>query len=214
MSKSTKVILIYGIVLYIMWAILEILVVPMTNMNEQIVKEIVCKSIFWLLPSFYIIKNYNEDMRIKTKELYNIKGFKSWIYVIIISVIMLIIHMYSTYTINGNIKISSSFDVIDILEACSIGLAEEFVFRGCFLNRMIKEKNKILMIILNSILFLFIHFPIWIREGVFIINMVDGLFITVIVLSIVFSWILVKCKSIWGAVILHILWDIFCVMFV
>ena len=80
MSKSTKVILIYGIVLYIMWAILEILVVPMTNMNEQIVKEIVCKSIFWLLPSFYIIKNYNEDMCIKTKELYNIKGFKSWMY--------------------------------------------------------------------------------------------------------------------------------------
>ena len=214
MRKSTKAIVIYGIFLYIIWAILELIIVPVTNMDGQIVKEVICKSIFWLLPSVYLIKKYNEDMYIKSKEMYSIKGSTSWILIVTLIIVMLIIHMYSTYTINGKINISGSFDIIDVLEACSVGLAEEMVFRGCFLNRMLKEKSRWLMISFNAILFLFVHFPIWIREGVFVTNIVNGSFITIIVLSIVFSWVFVKCKNLWGAIILHVLWGVLCVMFV
>ncbi len=213
MNKSTKSILIYGVVLYFIWAILELIIVPMINMDLFIVKTIVLKNLIWTLPAIYLIKRYNKDMFVQSKEMYSFKI--NWILILGLIIIMLIVQLLLDYLTNGKIEMNSSFNVIDIIDSGIIaGLAEELVFRGCFLNKMINKKNKWLMILVNAALFLIVHFPIWIREGVFAQNIMSGGFITIMILSIAFSWVFIKCKSIWGPIVLHMMWNIFCCMFV
>ena len=67
MKISTKIIIEYGILLYVVWAIVQILVTSLSNMEVFIIKEVICKNLIWLLPAIYLIKRYNQDMFIKSK---------------------------------------------------------------------------------------------------------------------------------------------------
>lgn len=71
----------------------------------------------------------------------------------------------------GEITIQESFGISDIIVVLFVGLTEELVFRGWLLNSTLKiGENKALAV--NAAMFLMIHFPKWIYEGVFESNFV------------------------------------------
>lgn len=69
------------------------------------------------------------------------------------------------------------------------------------------------VILTNAVMFLVIHFPIWIQEGVFISNFTSFGFLCILILSIVFSCTFLKSKNILVPVALHMYWDFLVFMF-
>jgi membrane protease YdiL (CAAX protease family) len=87
------------------------------------------------------------------------------------------------------------------------------VFRGWLLNSALdknNDKNNQLQIMFNAVLFLVIHFPVWIRNNLFVDYIISGSFIQIMLLSIIFSWSFIKSKNIIVPVVLHMYWDFLC----
>ena len=69
-------------------------------------------------------------------------------------------------------------------------------------------------VLLNAALFLAIHFPIWIYRGQFNnISIMTNNGIGVILLSIIFSWTFIKSKNIFVPILLHMIWNLFSILF-
>lgn len=65
----------------------------------------------------------------------------------------------------GKISVGETFRFSDLIIVLFVGITEEMVFRGWLLNATVNEKKKWVSVIVNSLMFLFIHFPNWIHEG-------------------------------------------------
>lgn len=125
--------------------------------------------------------------------------------------IFAVYHIISDYIRNGSVSVSDSFRLSDILLSLTVGISEEMVFRGLFLNSTLKEnKNNWFAVSVNAIMFLLIHFPIWYTSGLFVEYIVSGSFVQIIILSLIFSWSFIKSKSIIVPIALHTFWDLLC----
>lgn len=93
-----------------------------------------------------------------------------------------------------------------------VGLTEELVFRGWLLNLTYSESHKEIAIGINAILFLMIHFPKWMMDGTFFSNFAHFGFISILLLSVLFSVIFVKTKSLLLPIGLHMFWDFLMMM--
>jgi membrane protease YdiL (CAAX protease family) len=81
------------------------------------------------------------------------------------------------------------------------------VFRGWLLNATVKDIPQWLAVLLNALMFLAIHFPRWIQEGIFISTIASFNFMGIIILSVVFSLSFLKSKNILIPVTMHMLYD-------
>lgn len=108
----------------------------------------------------------------------------------------------------GKISISETFRFSDLIIVLFVGITEEMVFRGWLLNATVREKKKWIPVIINSLMFLLIHFPSWIGEGNFVENFKNLSFLGVIILGIIFSWTFIKSKNILIPILLHMYWDL------
>ena len=78
------------------------------------------------------------------------------------------------------------------------------------MNTALKDRKPGIVYIGNAVMFLLIHFPIWLREGVFMTYMTSPAFFLLIVLSLIFSRTFAKSRSILVPVILHAYRDLLC----
>ena len=203
-SKPGIVLVMYTIILYSFWSLLELYLKTKIGIDE-FTKEVYIKCVVWLVPAILIHFNFSDDMFIKKEEMYLLNK-KCWIAV----PMMLLLAIYiiiNEYLINGKLEINESFGINTVVEVLSIAAGEEMVFRGLFLSAILRDKKKYLAVFINSLLFLAIHFPVWIQSGTFISAFTSGGFITVLLLSCIFSFAFIKTKSIWTAVFLHFGWD-------
>lgn len=209
-KKFNTIYLIYCFGIFTLWGVLEIIIMPYIEYYKfsEIIKEVFIKIFVWLIPSVILQRHYNKLMFVKKERIFSFKG--KWTEFIIILCLFTIFHIISSYVQNGEISISSSFRISDIIIACSVGISEEMVFRGWLLNSVLNEKNKYIAVIINSFLFLAIHFPVWIRNGVFLTYITNGAFLQIMVLSIIFSFTFIRSKNIIVPAIIHAYWDLLC----
>lgn len=196
--------------LYSLWGFLELYLKTKIGIDE-FTKEVYLKCILWLMPAILIHIRFSDNMFVKKEEMYFINK-KCWIFV----PVMLLFTVYiliSEYLENGRLTISESFGISTVVEVFSIAIGEEMVFRGLFLNALFRDRKKCLTVFINSLLFLAIHFPAWMQSGTFISVFSGGGFITVLLLSCIFSFVFMKTRSIWTAVFLHFWWDLLLFMF-
>ena len=219
-NKKIRIItLTYYIVLYILWAVLECVIVPqlgasISSASLEIIKEVVLKILLWSVPAFFIIRKYGDHMFIDKSEILGTakKVFSfipMYVFILLFSAFQLIPALYRS----GKIVLSPSFRTEYILTAVFAGITEEMVFRGMLLNTAMKEHDRRIAFFGNALMFLMIHFPIWLREGVFATYMTGFAFIQVMVLSLIFSWTFARSRCIVVPVILHAYWDILCFVF-
>ena len=209
-SKLRTSLIIYAMILYVLWSLLELYLKTQIGFDE-FTKEVYIKLVFWLLPAIVIHFRFSDNMFIKKEEMYLLRK-NCWIFVPIMLLFTIYIFI-SEYLTNGKITISESFGINTVVEVLSIAIGEEMVFRGLFLNAILNDNKKYLAVFINSLMFLIIHFPAWIQGDIFISVFTSGGFITVLLVSCIFSFVFIKTKSIWTAIFLHFWWDLLLFMF-
>lgn len=210
-SKLRTVLVVYTIIFYGLWSLLELHLKIGIGIDE-FTKEVYIKCALWLIPAILIHFSFSNRMFSKKEEMYSLNK-KCWI-VIPIMLLFAIYIIGNEYFINEKLAVSESFGIRTVIEVLSIAIGEEMVFRGLFLNAALRDKKKpYLAVFINALLFLAIHFPMWIQSGTFISAFIGGGFITVLLLSCIFSLVFIKTKSIWAAVFLHFGWDLLLFIF-
>lgn len=132
--------------LFTIWTVLEIFLVPkmklyMADETVDILKETVIKIIIWFIPSVFLIIHFNNFLYIKKDKLFECKS--ALLKYVPLFLIFAVYHIISDYVRNGSVSVSDSFRFSDILLSLTVGISEEMVFRGLFLNSILKEnKNK------------------------------------------------------------------------
>lgn len=210
---------IYFIIFYLAWAICTLCIMPKIDifLNESlsaIVKSGILKNLVWTIPAVLLIKKYHDSVEIPLKDMFTNRV--NWLKYLPIFLIFTIYILIGTYKINGNLQISSDFGLDDIIVVLFVGLTEELVFRGWLLNSTIKDKKDddlYIPIGINALLFLSIHFPRWIADGVFMTNFISLGFISIIVLSVLFSYVFINSRNILIPIALHMYWDLLMFMF-
>ena len=148
---------------------------------------------------------FDENLYIKRKQMFTnpIEPLKA------VGIFAFVIFLASVNSIarNKGIVIAEDFNPAKLLSYVFVGVSEEFVFRGLLLNATYQEDKPYLIIGINAVLFLLIHFPIWIYSGIFASVFTGFGFITILVLSVIFSWSFLECKNILIPIGIHMLYD-------
>ncbi len=214
MKKIDKktVILLYIIIFYAIWTCFELFVkdsIDSVISNEvlcQLVKSGIIKNIVWTIPAIMLVKYYENDVNISLKEMFNPRS--NWIKYLPLFALFTVYLLVGAVVTNGKIAITDAFGIDKIIIVLFVGLTEEMVFRGWLLNATIEGDKKWKGIIINAMMFLVIHFPVWIHNGVFISNFTTLSFLSVPVLSVIFSWTFIKSRNILIPIVLHMYWDL------
>ncbi|WP_198029981.1 CPBP family intramembrane glutamic endopeptidase [Oceanobacillus manasiensis] len=89
-----------------------------------------------------------------------------------------------------------------------VGIIEEIVFRG-FLLRKLRESFRFWNAnVVTSLLFVSIHFPIWIYKDLFVFPYILTAITTSFVLSMLFGYIYKRSNSLWSVIIIHSLYNL------
>lgn len=205
----------YVILFFVIWTIYELLVKPYISLKLSPITgtliQTVIKLSVWSLPSYLLIKK-NKNLPISFPEIYNTKiDWKKWTTLALAMILYLLIGSYFQYR---NLEVRSSFKLITVINSVLfVGITEELVFRGLILNALLIKFNKWLAIVISSVLFLMIHFPVWIQTNTFSANLLSGSFIQVFILGVIFSLSFIKSRNIFVPIILHMVWNLFTILF-
>lgn len=213
-NKSTANLVIYTILFFLIWSSYELLIKPyilqLPILPSTFIQSIIKLSL-WTLPSFILIKN-SSNLEIPYPKLFINKI--QWKKVIILLLVMILYLLIGSYLQYGNLKIRETFRMISIINSVLfVGITEEMVFRGWILNSLLSRMNTWGALILSSILFVIIHFPTWIYTGSFITNLTSGDFMLAFVLGLIFGMSFIKSENIFVPIILHMVWNLFTIMF-
>lgn len=173
---------------------------------SQLIKSGVIKNIVWTLPAILLIKYFENDIYVSLRDMFTVNER--------LLKYLLIFFFFTAYLLigafwgKGKISVSDTFGWDNLIIVIFVGITEEMVFRGWLLNAMVGEKKKWVPVIINSLLFLFIHFPKWIYDGNLAANFRNLSFLSPIILSMIFSWGFIKSRNILIPILLHMYWDL------
>ncbi len=225
MSKNKTHILIlaiYTILFYAAWAVYTTLLKePMTAAvgNEYIstfLSEGVIKNLIWTLPAILLIAHFREEMAIGLKEMLHLHKADCRY---LLYLIPLFLFVAGSQLLNRHsLTVSQTFTPSLIIMIVFVGFNEEIVFRGVFLNVSLRYADnsfkRTMAFGINAVMFLLIHFPKWISQGTLGTAFSGFGFLTVMILSVLFSYCFMKTRSIWIPVILHSLYDLTVILLV
>lgn len=224
MIKNKKLVItlfVYYVLFYTIWSLFGMVFNQMTAATEndvifiQLIRSGIIKNLVWTLPALVLVKHFETDMYVGLKEMFTNKI--KWLQVLPIFLLCIVCVVISAWKRSG-LSIVDTFGWSQIIIVLFVGITEESVFRGWLLNSTLKKADKEwkqwVAIGVNALLFLMIHFPIWIYDGVFITNFQTFAFIDIILLSIVFSWLFMTTKNILVPISLHMLYDLLVFMLI
>lgn len=225
-SINKKIIIllaVYYIALYAVWGSYTLLLKPLIcdvfgeeTFISSFLRSGILKNLVWTLPAAILIVKYRENCLVSLKDMFT-KISPDWKGYLVLFPFFLIFVLVSAFRNHGEIAIADSFGIDEIITVLFVGITEELVFRGWLLNASVKENssNKQLYTAMgiNAVLFLCIHFPIWISKGTFISSFAGLGFISILVLSVIFSITFVRTKNIILPIALHMFWDLAVFMF-
>lgn len=209
----TKTKIIYIILFYLAWTVAQMIISPALhqitgNILFQILFDGVLKNLIWTVPALVLIKKSDQSLLIKPEQLFRnplkSENKQEIVFVFLAEIAFCILNSVTSH--------KGFYFRAEGLQECIaflfVGITEEFVFRAWLLNSSITEKNQYPAIALNAILFLCIHFPVWILQGSFLTNFTSFGFVMILALSVFFSWTMLHFRNIWIPVCVHMLWDI------
>lgn len=216
--SKISVLIVYVIVFYGIWTVWEFWakgLITASVPNEylsQFIKSGIIKNLVWTLPALMLVKHFEQDgMYVGAKEMFTAKvNILKYLPIFLAFTVYLLV---GAFVQKGGISVSETFGFDKLIVVLFVGITEETVFRGWLLNATLGEKNKWIPVAANALMFLFIHFPVWIHDGVFVENFRNFGFLSILILSVIFAVTFIKSKSIWIPVTLHMYWDLMMFMF-
>ncbi len=214
-KKLTAAWVLFAVWLYGAWSVYTLWLLPILQdaLPNKYMMELVgtgiIKNIVWVLPAFWLIRHFSQELAIPAKELFSLR--REHLKYLLIAVFLAVLVIAGAVGRRHGFSLSPGFHPSQLIIVLFVGIEEEMVFRGFFLNGTLigadTNFKKGIAVAVNAVMFLFIHFPIWIYNGVFITNFTNFGFITILVLSALFSFCTMRCRSLWVAVILHSFYD-------
>ncbi len=222
-GRFAALLTIYTICLWCVWAAYTLLLKPVIcdalgedTALSSLVRNGIIKNIVWTLPAAWLIVRYNDRCMVSLKDMFTkaAAGWKNYLIIFPCFIIYILIGALRS----GGIGISEDFGIDSIITVLFVGLTEELVFRGWLLNATVKEsdppKKQYIAIGVNALLFLCIHFPIWISQGTFVSSFTSLGFLSILILSVLFSAVFIRTKNIVLPIALHMAWDLLVFMFI
>ena len=160
-------------------------------------------AVWWPLFALFLIKRYSNDLNISLKEMIATKPK--------LKLLLPLLAFALVYNIAGFFMNSSGYGTTMklydlIVTAATVGIFEESVFRGWFLNALSVFVSERKANLISSALFVLIHYPGWIFAG-YELKTVAVTSLSVYALGLIFGWVFRKNRSIWTGAILHSAWD-------
>lgn len=200
-----RTVVISFIIFFVGW-VLRVTCLDLSGMNEYLAWAIgfLVHVIWWPLFAFLMIKRYNNELNVSLKEMITTKPR--------LKILLPLLLFALVYNVVGFFINSSGFGtkmkLYDlIITALTVGIFEESLFRGWFLNSISVFVSERKANLISSALFVFIHYPGWIFAGYDLTTIIITS-ISVYVLSLIFGWVFRKNRSIWTGAILHSAWDL------
>lgn len=206
------VLLIYVVVFYGLWTLWEFWgkgVVDSTipdQLISQLVKSGAVKNLVWTLPAVLLIRRFGPGLHITLKEMFTTKV--NWVKLLPVFAAFTVYICGGSILRHGRIAVSDGFEPEQLIIVLFVGLTEELVFRGWLLNATVRTDKKWTAILWNAVMFLVIHFPVWIHSGSFVSNFASLAFLELMALSMIFSWSFLESRSILAPITLHMYWDL------
>ncbi len=205
----------YG-VFWLVWAAFTLYGKPAVGRLAPWVAEIVSeavKCLLWILPALWMIRRYPDALGVSLEEMtapkFPFRKVAPWL------ACMILVPLASAFRAGGGIRIAPGFHWYSLIGGfLTVGITEELVFRGWLYNATLKKLPTGYAELLNAVLFLLIHIPIWMLHGALVSNLLSGKWITIVALSWLFCWIFRETKCLWAPVILHMAWDVMVTVFV
>lgn len=200
---------IYFILFFILWCIRELWFVQYLDLMDSVPRAIISaiiKIAIWIIPVLLIIKIMERGEPFSYLGLrQNVReGLKwtAWVSVIFISLLVVLNVIILDNTIDFQIGFNAWLNTILL-----VGITEEIVFRGFLLRKLMDSFRFWKANIITSLLFVSIHFPIWMYRGLFEFPTIFGSILTVFVLSILFGVVYKKSHSLWSVILIHSLYN-------
>ena len=206
------VLIVYVLVFFALWTAWELWIkgfitasVPNAYLS-QFIKSGVVKNLVWTLPAVALVKRFEDNVYVGAREMFTTKvNVPKYLLIFLAFTVYLLGGAFLT---KGRLALSEMFRPEDLIVVLFVGITEETVFRGWLLNATLGEKKKWLPVAANSLMFLIIHFPVWIHGGVFVENFRNLVFLSPLLLGIIFGWTFIKSRCSWVPVALHMYWDL------
>ena len=206
-----KIVLIF-ILLILIWGFREILLRPVMSESLGVwgfqFVETLTKLAVWTIPAFLLISRYDKSMSISLKDMLTNKV--KWLRYLPVIFAMVAYNLIVACVIHGNIAITAPVLISSLFETVLfVGITEESVFRGFFLNALLKKMKALWAVIVSSIMFVIIHFPLWISESsisnplLFLQNCIG-----VFAIGLVFGWTFLKSRNLFVPIIIHMIWNL------
>lgn len=212
-----SVLIVYTLVFYAVWTAWELWVkglITVSVPNEylsQLIKSGVIKNLVWTLPAILLVKRFDGEVYAGAKEMFTTKV--NLIRYLPLFLVFTVYLLGGAFLLKGKIAVSEAFGLEKLIVVLFVGITEETVFRGWLLNAALGERKKWLPVAANAVMFLLIHFPVWIHDGVFVENFRSFAFLSPLILGIIFGWTFIKSRSIWIPIALHTYWDLMMFLF-
>ena len=185
---------------------LRVVCVDLSGMNEFLswVIGFLIHVVWWPLFALFLIKRYSNDLNISLKEMITTKPKLK---ILLPLLVFALVYNIAGFFINSS-GYGTKMKLYDlIVTAATVGVFEESVFRGWFLNAISTFVSERKANLISSALFVLIHYPGWIFAG-YELTTIAVTSLSVYVLGLMFWWVFRKNRSIWTGAILHSAWDL------
>lgn len=214
------VLALYSALLYGVWGvyhfyILKHIVAIPNELIAALLNDGVCKNLVWTLPALLLIRKYSDSLKIGASEMLTWKKeYLPYLAIFPAFAAYIVLNM-----VLHKMPIEFSMTITDAVTVLFVGVTEELVFRGWLLNATMaytKEPenddatpwSQYGAVALNAVMFLVIHFPRWLSEGAFAANFTSLGFVSIVLLSVIFSLVFLKTRNIVLPITLHMFWDL------
>lgn len=208
-NKGIKTLIFYLFVFYFVWALKELWVINYFHLFSEITYALLnglTKVLVWIVPAWLYVKYFLGTNPMNYFHLnFNVKKGLFW------GAILSLLYGLLHFSISVFLVHQGTFHFILPLDSyidgfLVVGITEEMVFRGLILKEINKRMSFWKANFITALLFLFIHYPIWIHKGVFFHF---GSHIYIFLLGLIFGYIYKKTSSLWSVVLLHSFYDLF-----
>lgn len=183
-----------------------IFLIPMNQSLGNVIYGLIA-----FLSAYYLLKLYSTKVMKKELSFFRIGKFKLdpiWVavaFVLPIVVSAVLISFPGTFINNKlplNLKINAITGAVFAV-GLGAGVVEELLFRGILMTALEKRWNKVIAILIPSILFAVLH--VYVRQ----LDFVSFIFLLVAGTSVgvLFSLVTIASGSIWNSAIIHGLWN-------
>lgn len=216
-KQKKRALAVYCILFYGLWTAIELAIYPWMEGNIslgwlcQLLKSGAVKNLVWTLPALLLIRRCNSEMYVKLEDMFRVPDH--WLRYLPLFLLCTVHILLSSALLNDCLMVNEAFGIAEWIVVLFVGITEEAVFRGWLLNAAVCEDRKWLPVLLNALAFLLIHFPVWIKRGVFAANFANFNFLGILILSVIFSWTFIRSRGLWIPILLHMYWDLLCMMF-